>query len=251
MEISKGFENNRPQTLCRITPGGRRRYLEYLAVLEQVVRDAAVRREAASPPGESDGSWRRREIFLRRSSAMQSTLPDDPELHVAIIMDGNGRWATRARAASRRRPPRRRGRGAARRSRRAQTSAWRRSRCSPSRRDNWQRPAEEVEGLMWLLRRYLRAEARGCVENGARLSVIGRRDRLPGSAPADDPPRRGSDRRRRPTRTCGSRSTTRREKPSPAPPPVWWTPRRPLPASGLSQLSRARVNGRAAPRSIC
>jgi DNA-binding MarR family transcriptional regulator len=42
VEISKGFENNRPQTLCRITPGGRRRYLEYLVVLEQVVRDAAV-----------------------------------------------------------------------------------------------------------------------------------------------------------------------------------------------------------------
>jgi DNA-binding MarR family transcriptional regulator len=41
VEISKGFEANRPQTLCRITPQGRRRYLDYLAVLEQVVRDAA------------------------------------------------------------------------------------------------------------------------------------------------------------------------------------------------------------------
>src|SRR6202521_2969186 len=40
--ISKGFERNRPQTLCRITREGRRRYIEYLAVLEQVVRDAAA-----------------------------------------------------------------------------------------------------------------------------------------------------------------------------------------------------------------
>jgi DNA-binding MarR family transcriptional regulator len=42
VEISKGFENNRPQTLCRITPSGRGRYLGYLEVLEQVVRDAAA-----------------------------------------------------------------------------------------------------------------------------------------------------------------------------------------------------------------
>ena len=42
VEISKGFEHNRPQTLCRITDEGRRRYLEYLAVIEQLVRDAAA-----------------------------------------------------------------------------------------------------------------------------------------------------------------------------------------------------------------
>jgi DNA-binding MarR family transcriptional regulator len=53
VEISKGFENNRPQTLCRITPSGRRRYLEYLEVLEQVVRDAAAaaKRESARGVG--------------------------------------------------------------------------------------------------------------------------------------------------------------------------------------------------------
>jgi DNA-binding MarR family transcriptional regulator len=39
--IKKGVEHNRPQTLCRITPLGRRRYIEYLAVLEQVLLDAA------------------------------------------------------------------------------------------------------------------------------------------------------------------------------------------------------------------
>ena len=49
VEISKGLEANRPQTHCRITAQGRRRYLEYLSVLEQVVRDAAA---AAKPePG--------------------------------------------------------------------------------------------------------------------------------------------------------------------------------------------------------
>lgn len=42
VDISKGFEQNRPQTACRITQDGRRRYLEYLTVLEGLVRDAAT-----------------------------------------------------------------------------------------------------------------------------------------------------------------------------------------------------------------
>ena len=41
VEILKGHDRNRPQTLCRITASGRKRYLEYLETLEQVVRDAA------------------------------------------------------------------------------------------------------------------------------------------------------------------------------------------------------------------
>jgi DNA-binding transcriptional ArsR family regulator len=41
VEITKAFENNRPQTTCRLTRSGRKRFLEYLALLEQVVRDAA------------------------------------------------------------------------------------------------------------------------------------------------------------------------------------------------------------------
>jgi DNA-binding HxlR family transcriptional regulator len=40
--VAKGFEKNRPQTICRITALGRTRYLEYVEVLEQVVRDAAT-----------------------------------------------------------------------------------------------------------------------------------------------------------------------------------------------------------------
>ena len=41
VEIIRGHDRNRPQTICRITASGRRRYLEYLETLEQVVRDAA------------------------------------------------------------------------------------------------------------------------------------------------------------------------------------------------------------------
>jgi DNA-binding MarR family transcriptional regulator len=39
--IAKGHDRNRPQTLCKITASGRKRYLEYLSTLEQVVKDAA------------------------------------------------------------------------------------------------------------------------------------------------------------------------------------------------------------------
>jgi len=41
VEIVKGHDRNRPQTICRITGSGRKRYLEYLSTLEQVVKDAA------------------------------------------------------------------------------------------------------------------------------------------------------------------------------------------------------------------
>ncbi len=41
VELQKGYDRNRPLTVCRLTPAGRRRFLDYLAVLEQVVCDAA------------------------------------------------------------------------------------------------------------------------------------------------------------------------------------------------------------------
>jgi len=41
VEVTKGYEGNRPHTTCRLTKSGRRRFLDYLALLEQVVRDAA------------------------------------------------------------------------------------------------------------------------------------------------------------------------------------------------------------------
>ena len=49
VDILKGFDRNRPQTVCRITRAGRSRYLEYLSVLEQVVRDAADAVQAETP----------------------------------------------------------------------------------------------------------------------------------------------------------------------------------------------------------
>jgi DNA-binding MarR family transcriptional regulator len=50
VEIVKGHDHNRPQTVCRITANGRKRYLDYLSTLEQVVKDAAkgTREESAS-----------------------------------------------------------------------------------------------------------------------------------------------------------------------------------------------------------
>jgi DNA-binding HxlR family transcriptional regulator len=47
VEVTKSFSHNRPQTLCRITPVGRRRFLDYLAVLDQVVREAAAAAKTA------------------------------------------------------------------------------------------------------------------------------------------------------------------------------------------------------------
>jgi DNA-binding transcriptional ArsR family regulator len=49
VEISKTFEGVRPLTTCRMTPAGRERFLDYLSVLEKVVRDAAKVAETPAP----------------------------------------------------------------------------------------------------------------------------------------------------------------------------------------------------------
>lgn len=51
VDVTKGYEGNRPHTTCRLTRAGRRRFLDYLAVLERLVRDAAkaAGREDAAP----------------------------------------------------------------------------------------------------------------------------------------------------------------------------------------------------------
>lgn len=100
-----------------------------------------------------------------------------PPPHVAIIMDGNGRWATR------RGLPRTVGhREGAKAVRRIVESARRRGIGTLTlfafSADNWKRPEAEVVALMGLFARYLAAEARRCVANGIRLRVIGRRGRL-------------------------------------------------------------------------
>jgi len=98
-------------------------------------------------------------------------------VHVAIIMDGNGRWAN--------------GRGLPR-------VAGHRAGMEVVRRivenapnfgittltlyafsaDNWQRPSYEVNALMKLFRAYLLSEAKRCLDNGVRLNIVGRRDRF-------------------------------------------------------------------------
>jgi len=114
---------------------------------------------------------------------MQST-ECRPKLHVAIIMDGNVRWAT-ARGL-----PRPAGH-------RAGVETVRRvCEAAPAlgittltlfafSADNWRRPPAEVGALMGLLRHYLRTEAVRLIDNGTRLTVIGRRDRLPGDLAED------------------------------------------------------------------
>jgi len=54
VEVRKESESGRPQTLCRLSPLGRTRFLEYLGELERVLRDASVQSDAA---GLRDGGW--------------------------------------------------------------------------------------------------------------------------------------------------------------------------------------------------
>jgi len=60
VEIIKGYAGNRPHTQCRLTQSGRQRFLDYLAVLEQVVRDAAAAAEQAGKADAPPGSLRLR-----------------------------------------------------------------------------------------------------------------------------------------------------------------------------------------------
>ena len=98
-------------------------------------------------------------------------------VHVAIIMDGNGRWAMRRglpRVAGHRA-----GIAAVRRVvERALDLGIARLTLYAFSSDNWRRPASEVQSIFWLLRAYLRLEAERLRQRGARLQVIGRRDRL-------------------------------------------------------------------------
>ena len=108
---------------------------------------------------------------------MSHSFSADGSLHVAIIMDGNGRWARE------RGRPRTFGHRAGAQQVRKITEA------APDlgvgtltlyafSSDNWQRPGPEVSALMRLFRAYLAAETERCIANGIRLGIIGRRDRL-------------------------------------------------------------------------
>jgi len=109
---------------------------------------------------------------------MPSSLTSQGKLHLAIIMDGNGRWA------SQRGKPRRDGHEAG-------IDALRRVvRAAPDAgietltvyafsSDNWKRPSAEVAELMEMFRHYLDHETEDLVRDGVKLSIVGRRDRLP------------------------------------------------------------------------
>lgn len=110
-----------------------------------------------------------------------TTLEIDPERlprHVAIIMDGNGRWAQR------RGMTRVRGHREGKESVRAIVEKARRLGIEyltlyAFSTENWSRPRQEVQALMGLLKRYLRTELRKMMENEIRLRAIGDLSRLP------------------------------------------------------------------------
>jgi undecaprenyl diphosphate synthase len=117
-------------------------------------------------------------IVLQQPTAGLQKLAPKRSLHVAIISDGNGRWAT-ARGLPR--------------------SAGHRAGAQTARRiiaaapglgihtltlfalssANWKRPPAEVSGILRLLHEYLLTETSNCIAEGVRLSIIGRRDRMP------------------------------------------------------------------------
>ncbi|MBF5042191.1 di-trans,poly-cis-decaprenylcistransferase [Aggregicoccus sp. 17bor-14] len=121
---------------------------------------------------------------LRPVAEVPRAAQEDAGLHVAIIMDGNGRWA-QARGL-----PRTAGHAAG-------VAAVRRVvEAAPAQRiavltlyafssDNWKRPGPEVRALLRLMETYLRTERANCVEKGVRVEVLGRRDRLPSRVQAE------------------------------------------------------------------
>jgi undecaprenyl diphosphate synthase len=98
-------------------------------------------------------------------------------MHVAIIMDGNGRWATQ------RGLPRTAGHVEGAKAVRATVESAARAGVDTLTlyafsAANWSRPAIEISALMKLFGQYLFSETRRCVEQSIRVNIIGRRDRL-------------------------------------------------------------------------
>lgn len=111
-------------------------------------------------------------------SAEPSSLQPDGPRHVALIMDGNGRWAAARglpRAAGHRE-----GVEALKRTIRAAPDLG--IRCLTVfgfSTENWRRPADEVSDLMGLVRAYVAADLRKLDRNGVRVRILGRREGLP------------------------------------------------------------------------
>src|SRR6202165_392231 len=118
------------------------------------------------------------QLTVRQIPTAQPAIVQTPRLHVAIISDGNGRWAT---------------------SRGLPRSAGHRAGAQTARRiiaaapglgihtltlfalssANWKRPPAEVNTILRLLHEYLLTETSNCMAEGVRLNIIGRRDRMP------------------------------------------------------------------------
>ncbi len=117
------------------------------------------------------------QIVLQHILAAPQVTPV-PALHVAIITDGNGRWAT-----SRGLPRSAGHRAGAEAARRVIAAAPRLGIHTLTlfalSSANWKRPVHEVNAILRLLHEYLLTETTHCLEEGVRLSVIGRRDRIP------------------------------------------------------------------------
>jgi undecaprenyl diphosphate synthase len=111
---------------------------------------------------------------------MTPKLMTNPALHVAILLDGNGRWA--ALRGLPRSEGHRAGVAAVRRIvRSAPTLGIGKLTLYAFSSDNWARPSNEVNSLFTLLEDFLRSDANDCAGHGIRLRVIGRRDRIPRS----------------------------------------------------------------------
>jgi undecaprenyl diphosphate synthase len=112
---------------------------------------------------------------LNQTSAWRESAPIPR--HVAIIMDGNGRWAERhglPRSAGHRK-----GVEAVRRTVRAAIELGVQYLTIYSfSSENWARPASEIDDLMGLMRRFIRRDMAELHQNGVRISVIGERDRV-------------------------------------------------------------------------
>jgi undecaprenyl diphosphate synthase len=117
-------------------------------------------------------------ITVLEPPVVQPAIALAPRLHVAIISDGNGRWAT-----SRGLPRSAGHRAGAESARRVIEAAPRLGIHTLTlfalSSANWKRPAAEINAILRLLHEYLFTETSHCIDEGVRLSILGRRDRLP------------------------------------------------------------------------
>ena len=117
-------------------------------------------------------------IVLQQPTQIPHELGPRRSLHVAIISDGNGRWAV-----SRGLPRSAGHRAGAQTARRIIAAAPRLGIKTLTlfalSSANWKRPPAEVNAILRLLHEYLLTETSNCIAEGVRLSIIGRRDRMP------------------------------------------------------------------------